>query len=187
MLLSNQIVTLPTTTKDCSLRLRANSTKRSITSVRLFKQPFVPPARFQLGLAQLAIGNFADAGENFHQLATKEEDVQSVAYVGYCFNKKRVPIAAIPWYERAIDKGADSASVYNNLGASYLDAPPVLQRMEQFRRAEYYLNKALLSDPTSQAVQLNLIRCATREADLGSDVDPWHVWRTARTVLKNIS
>ena len=91
-------------------------------SASVQNNPSYPPARFQLALAQLAIGNLADAGENFHQLAIKDEDVRSAAYVGYCFNKKGVPIAAIPWYERAIDKGADSASVYNNLGASYLDA-----------------------------------------------------------------
>jgi tetratricopeptide (TPR) repeat protein len=146
--------------------------------------PSYAPARFQLGLAQLAISNFADASENFHQLAVNERDVQSAAYVGYCFNKREVPVAAIPWYERAINEGADSASVYNNLGASYLDAPPILHRKEQLRRAEYNLTKALLLDPTSQAVQLNLIRCATREFDLNSDVDPWHVWRTARALLK---
>jgi Tfp pilus assembly protein PilF len=110
--------------------------------------------------------------------------VHSMAYVGYCFNKKGAPVAAIPWYERAINEGAISASVYNNLGASYIDARPFLSRNEQFRRAEDHLNQALALDPTSKAVQLNLVRCATFESRLHLDSNPWRVWRIAWSVLK---
>lgn len=96
--------------------------------------PSFVPARFQLARTRLALGDVESALEDFNQLARKDGDVQSMAYVGYCFNRKAAPEAAILWYEKAIDQGASSARIYNNLGASYIDAHPHLPRIEQLRR-----------------------------------------------------
>ena len=113
----------------------------------------------------------------------KMENAQAMAYVGYCFNRKHLPEAAILWYERAIKKGAAAGSIYNNLAASYIDAHPQLPRLEQVRRTEFYLEKALTSDPESIVVQLNLVRLARFEFQWDRQSDPSRVWAHAYAVL----
>ena len=73
--------------------------------------------------ARVSAGEFDAAIENFRQLVKRDNDVRCMAYIGYCFNLKDVPVAAIPWYELAIANGGASAAVYNNLVRSTLMRP----------------------------------------------------------------
>jgi eukaryotic-like serine/threonine-protein kinase len=147
--------------------------------------PSFAPARFQLARARLAVGDVELALNDFIRLATNDGDVHSMAYAGYCFNRKALPEAAIVWYERAIDKGAVSASIYNNLGASYIKAHPLPSRINQLRHAEYYLNKALIVDSASTTVQLNLVRRARAESQINPEYDPFKAWLNAWRILRS--
>jgi hypothetical protein len=110
-----------------------------------------------------------------------------MAYLGYCFNLKGQPGAAIPWYERAIQSGAVSVPIYNNLGASYLAAQTQYPPLEKLQLAERRLEQALAIDDASFTVQLNMVRLATARAAADRDYDPFHVWRPALAVLKAAS
>lgn len=145
--------------------------------------PSFAPARFQLARARIAIGQLDLALDDFGQLARTEGDAHSMSYAGYCFNLKGLPIAAIPWYERAIDSGAASAAIYNNLGASYLDAQSRLPKAERTRLAEHYLLKALQLDHTSTTIQLNIVRHAKAKAKTDPSHNPFCVWRHAQAIL----
>jgi tetratricopeptide (TPR) repeat protein len=139
--------------------------------------------RFELGRARIALGEIDLALNEFNRLARENNDAESMAYLGYCFNLKRIPAAAIPWYERAVRGGAASAAVFNNLAASYLDGSTNLSRNEQLRLAEKYLNQAIQTDVVSQPVQINILRQAVMKSKLDPSYDPFQVWPHARSLL----
>jgi tetratricopeptide (TPR) repeat protein len=145
--------------------------------------PSYAPARFQLARARMALGELDPAMNEFRQLARINNDGHSMAYLGYCFNLKEVPVAAIPWYERAIQSGAKTAAIYNNLAASYLEVPSQMTHPERLRLAGDYLSKALRLRPKSLAVQLNFVRHAVANAKLDPSYNPLHVWREAHSIL----
>jgi tetratricopeptide (TPR) repeat protein len=116
------------------------------------------PARFNLGLSRLAVGQFDSAIEDFARLAEEHGDVPSMAYVGYVFNLKGVPIAAIPWYEMAIRNGDSTLATLNNLGASLIDTQTQDSTSERYRRSQAYLDQAIELDPACEAVRLNALR-----------------------------
>jgi len=145
--------------------------------------PSYAPARFELGRARIALGELDLALNEFGQLARSEGDAQSLAYFAYCFNLKRISVAAIPWYERAIKSGAASTAVYNNLGASYIDASNHLPRKEQLSRAERYLHQALASGDASSVVQLNIVRHAIAKSQSDSSYNPFDVWRQVEFII----
>jgi hypothetical protein len=103
-----------------------------------------------------------------------------MAYLGYCFNKKRLSIAAIPWYEQAIQNECKSAAVYNNLGASILDSSTASSRSKQLDQAEFYLCKALESGESQSTIQLNLLRHAVAKTQTDSSYNPFDVWHHAQ-------
>lgn len=145
--------------------------------------PLFVPARFELGRSRIALGDLDLALNEFGQLARSESDAHSMAYLGYCFNLKRLPVAAIPWYEKAIRSGATSTAIYNNLGASYLDASTHLSRTDQLRLAEEYLHKALESSMSSPTVMLNIMRHAVAKSKIDSSYDPFGVWRQVQSLI----
>ena len=142
------------------------------------------PARFQLARVQLANGDIDSALSGFGELASRSNDSRSMCCVGYCFNMKRVPEAAIRWYEKAIANGDRSVATYNNLGASYLQAYPQLSPREQFELAELRIRNALTLDPSSAKAQINLVRCATSRSNVDPNYDPSRIWSYANTTLK---
>jgi hypothetical protein len=105
-----------------------------------------------------------------------------MAYLGYCFNMKRLSIAAIPWYEQAIQNGVKSAAVYNNLGASILQGSTTDPRNKQLDQAEYYLCKALESGESQSTIQLNLLRHAVAKTQTDSSYNPFNVWHHAQSL-----
>lgn len=145
--------------------------------------PSFAPARFQLARTRIALGQLDLALDDFRQLARGEGDAHSMAYVGYCFNLKGLPIAAIPWYERAIDNGAASADLYNNIGASYLIAGSQLPKAERSRLAEHYLLKALERNSTSVTIRLNILRLAVARSTTEPMYDPYQFWPHAKAML----
>jgi serine/threonine protein kinase/TPR repeat protein len=148
--------------------------------------PSYVPARLALARSHIALGSIDLALYEFGQLATSPEaDPQNMAYFAYCFNRKRLHVAAIPWYERAIRSGAASAAVYNNLGASYIDGSSQLPRREQLNRAEAYLRKALDPANPSSIVELNIVRLAVVKSQAELLYDPSTVWRHAESILTN--
>jgi eukaryotic-like serine/threonine-protein kinase len=148
--------------------------------------PSFVAARFELGRMRIALGELDMAMNEFGELATgSKSDARSMAYLAYCFNLKKIHVAAIPWYERAIRNGASSAAVYNNLAASYIDASSRLPRSEQLSRADHYLRKALDPAIPSPTVQLNIVRHALAKAQSDLSYDPFRVWRQAESIVVN--
>jgi serine/threonine protein kinase len=145
--------------------------------------PSFSPARFQLGRAWVAKGEFDLAIDAFRQLAQDGKDSQSMEWIGYCFNLKRVSVAAIPWYEMAVQKGDHSTQLYNNLGASYLEASAPLSVKDRLDRAELYLLKALESAPSSPVIRLNVVRHARARSMVDPTYDVFAAWPHAQYVL----
>jgi eukaryotic-like serine/threonine-protein kinase len=145
--------------------------------------PSFAAARFELGRTRIALGKLDLALDDFDQLARTVGDAHSMAYAGYCFNLKGLPVAAIPWYERAIENGAKSAAIYNNLGASYLDAQSHLPKAEGVLLAEDCLFRAHKLDRTSITVKLNIIRLAIARSTTDPKYDPFGVWTHAMDIL----
>jgi len=145
--------------------------------------PSFAAARFQLARARLARGEIDFAINDFGQLARIDNDPHSMAYLGYCFNLKGLTSASIPWYERALESGAKTIAIYNNLGASYLDARTQHSYEEQLRRAENALRNALELDAKSITVQLNLVRHAVAKSEADRSFNPYIVWRQAAAIL----
>jgi serine/threonine protein kinase len=144
--------------------------------------PSFRPARFQLGRTQIALGAADLALNEFTPLARDDKDPRAMAYLGYCFNMKRLSIAAIPWYEQAIQNGFKSAAVYNNLGASILEGSTTDSRNKQLDRAEFYLSKALESGESQSTIQLNLLRHAVAKTQTDSSYNPFDVWHHAQSL-----
>jgi serine/threonine protein kinase len=124
----------------------------------LDEDPSYASARFQLGRSLIELGELDTAIDEFSSLAREGNDIQSIANIGYCFNLKEMPVAAIPWYERALNEGAKSAAIYNNLGASYFISTSQLSPSEKVERAGALLRKALELDGSSVVIRINLIR-----------------------------
>lgn len=145
--------------------------------------PTFDRARFARAHAELVAGNIDSAMISFRQLVDLRNDADSMAYLGYCFNLKGNPAAAGLWYEKAIERGARSLAVFNNLGASYITSQTRLRLQEQIRRAESYLSRALAIDPNSTTVHLNIVRCALSRSSVDQEYDPYQVSRSAQVVL----
>jgi serine/threonine protein kinase len=131
----------------------------------------------RLGELDLALNDFGKLARN--------GDSISMAHVAYCFNLKQLAVAAIPWYERAIENGAASSGLFNNLGASYLVAQTHVTRTEQLERAERYLRKALEMNGSSYTVHLNLVRLATNRFNQNPSHDPFTAWKNAEYILNS--
>jgi hypothetical protein len=108
----------------------------------------------------------------FQQLPRYTKDTRIMEYIGYCFNLKGVSVAAIPWYEKAVENGAGSTSLYNNLGASYLEASAALSFKDRLDRSEYFLKKAIQLSPSSTAVRINILRNAVAKFNSGASYNP---------------
>jgi serine/threonine protein kinase len=148
--------------------------------------PSFGPARFQLGRSQIALGTVDIALNEFSSLARDDKDPQSMAYLGYCFNLKELPVAAIPWYERAVQNGFFTAAVYNNLGASLLEGTTRDSRIEQLNRSQFYLLKALESGESS-IVRLNILRHAIVKSRSDESYNPFSVWHHAQILATRFS
>jgi serine/threonine protein kinase len=145
-------------------------------------EPSFDAARLQRARVNLWLDELDLAMADFVHLA-REGHAPCMAYLGYCFNLKGADVAAIPWYERAIEQGAGSMPVFNNLGASYLATKTHVSHSEQIRRAERYLLKAESLDQGSVTIQLNIVRLATLKSRFDRSYDPFSVWRNATDVL----
>lgn len=143
-------------------------------------------ARFELARARLAIGEIDLAMSEFHTLDKQESDLQSLAYLAYCFNVKRAPSPAIPLYERAIASGYRTLSVYNNLAACYIEGTNQLTPLGRLKAAESILARATALDPNSLQVHLNCIRLATKRAALDASFDPLSSWEHTEALLSEI-
>jgi tetratricopeptide (TPR) repeat protein len=146
-------------------------------------QPDFVPARFELGRVLVACGEYDLAINHFTHLVRTNNDPHGMAYVGYCFNLKNTPIAAIVWYERVLAAGASSVAVYNNLAASYLTGQTHLRRDEWLARVQDCLNRAIEREPESSAVRLNALVHAETRARLDRDYDPFPAFPHAEALL----
>lgn len=116
--------------------------------------------RFELARSRLAAGEVDRAISEFQTLAQNHKHGPSMAYMGYCFTCKGQTVAAIPWYEKAIENGEDTVAVHNNLGASYLITRGSLSIDEQPEYITHHLKRALVMNENAIAVHLNLVRLA---------------------------
>lgn len=148
----------------------------------LRQNPSFDAARFERGRAHAKSREVDLAMQDFGQLALRG-DPKAMAMLGYCFNLNNFEVAAIAWYERAIEKGADSVAINNNLGASYLVVPTHRTLPERLQRAEQSLQEALSGAPQSMTVRLNIVRLATEKSATDPSFDPSGVWRHAYALL----
>jgi len=153
-------------------------------SAAIALNPSFTEARFQLARAQIALNEYDLAISQFKQIVRSENDPHSMAYIGYCFNLNGLPVAAIPWYELAMRNGVRSAAVYNNLGASYIDAQTQKTNEQRVRLADEYLERALALDSEAATIRLNVVRNATARANMDPTYDPFPVWQYASALLK---
>jgi serine/threonine protein kinase len=141
--------------------------------------PSFSPAKFERARSLMALGDFDLAITDFHQLVRANKDPACMEYIAYCFNLKRLSVAAIPWYEMAAHEGASTIELANNLGASYVEGSSTLTVKERLALSEALLTKALQLDPTCTAVRLNFLRYSVAMTSLGNKYDPFEVWRHA--------
>jgi tetratricopeptide (TPR) repeat protein len=145
--------------------------------------PTFAPARFELGRALVADGQLDLAISHFLDLVKSNRNAHSMAYIGFCYNLKRVHGAAIPWYEMAIDQGASSTAIFNNLAASYLTGQTHHPRSVWLDRADAYLQKALEEEPVSSCIRLNLLIAAETRASFDRTYNPFQVFNHAQVLL----
>ena len=84
-------------------------------------------------------GWYEEASSGLRRFVKTNPDVQAMAYLGYCYNKRKNHLSAITWYDHAIESDLGSAAVYNNLGYSYL-------RLNRLGEAERALTTAIELD-----------------------------------------
>jgi serine/threonine protein kinase len=147
--------------------------------------PDFASARFELGRSRIAAGDYDLAISAFDPLARTLKQPLSMAYLGYCFNLKGLHVAAIPWYERAIRRGVESAAIYNNLGASLLAASSTLPTPVRYERAEQCLTQALKLDDNSSTIRLNLVRLELAKALRDPSHQPVAAWPHIQAMLKS--
>jgi len=148
------------------------------------KNPQFIAARFELGRTHIAQKEFDLAQEDFHKvLKQQKNDTRSMAYIGYCFNLKRFPTAAIPWYELAIKNGSTVPEVFNNLGASYIDGSSTHSPAERLNQAEALLLRAIAVDPSSTATRLNLVRFAVTKSNFDPTYNPMPAWPHVKVLI----
>ncbi len=139
----------------------------------LNSQPDHTPSRLELGRSYLAQGKIDLALSTLETLAFQEPlDPQLMELVAYIYNLKKLPTAAIVWYERSLEQGGGSAATYNNLAASFLSGEPKLAQSERLKLQGLYLAKALEVNPTSVEIQLNLVRHTVAKAAADRSYDP---------------
>ena len=153
-------------------------------SASLALNPGFSDAQFQRAVARVKLGEIGSAMSEFRQLAQTQDDSASMAYLGYCYNLKQIPTAAIEWYEKAVENGAESAAVYNNLGASYLVALGGLSNQDRYVRAEECLSKAFQLLGSSDIVSLNIIRLERAKSAADPRHNPAYAWNHADALLK---
>jgi tetratricopeptide (TPR) repeat protein len=146
-------------------------------------QPDFVPARFALARTLMAQGEYDRAINHFMRLARNHHDPHGMSYVGYCFNLKKMPSAAIVWYEEALAAGASSVAVYNNLAASYLTGHTHLSHREWLARVQDCLHRALEQQPTSPIIRLNALVHAETEARFDRSYDPFPAFPHAQALL----
>jgi tetratricopeptide (TPR) repeat protein len=144
--------------------------------------PSLDEARYQRAIAEVRLGRIDVAKGDFYQLAQKG-DATSMACLAYCFQLAKSTIASVPWYERAVQHGASSTAIYNNLGAAYLAAQTQASRADRIKMAEGYLLKALDGGDSSNTVRLNLVRCAVEKSQVDPSYDPIAAWPHAYAIL----
>lgn len=119
--------------------------------------PTYDPARREYAKALLASGKTDQARVVLLARAELRHDGHSAATLGYCFSTDQNFTAAIPWYERALELGYDTASVRNNLAVAYESGNSALNDAERLQEAAVHLEEARRKQPTSATVRLNKI------------------------------
>jgi serine/threonine protein kinase/Tfp pilus assembly protein PilF len=105
-------------------------------------------ALFGRGLAHERMGETHLAHEDFHSAGDLVQDGESLAHIGYFFNRRHLNLEAIRYYQKALAAGFDSGAVYNNLGFSHT------QRCE-YDKAQANLDIAVGRGPDFQAAYHN--------------------------------
>jgi serine/threonine protein kinase len=148
--------------------------------------PSFVAARYARARTYLHLSDLDLAMKDFGELA-KGGDAKSMAMLAYSFNVQDIKTAAILWYMKALENGVTDAAVYNNLGACYLVTQTHLTQADQIASAEKYLRLAHESSlGSSIQVQLNMVRFATKKADVDPNHDPSWAWQEAFAVLRKM-
>jgi tetratricopeptide (TPR) repeat protein len=159
-----------------------NSSAASYFTKAVEADPALDAARYQRAIAEVHLGQTDLAMQDFYRLADKG-DAASMAGYAYCFNLLDNTLLSIPWYNRALEHGASSPAVYNNLGAAYLSFQTELSQTERFKLSDKYLLRALEQCKNASVVQLNLVRFAVAKSRFDKIYDPASAWPHAYAVL----
>lgn len=126
----------------------------------LENKPDFRDALYERARSYLLAGDVSAALYDFDRAAISFKDPRSAAYVGYCFNRRGVPSAAITWYERTHQQGFESVGTHNNLGVSYLLGSAQFGRLDRLRKSQVHLERAAALDAKSLIVRANLVTLA---------------------------
>jgi serine/threonine protein kinase/Tfp pilus assembly protein PilF len=132
----------------------------------LSKDPSCARAFYLKGRIQQGHRDFATALISYQNADPQQEDALTQACIGFCLSNRVKHAEAIRAYERALQLGAGSARVYNDLAYSQM-------QLSLFSDAEQSLEKALgYPPPILQAVHHNRLALAYRQYVVGEVVKP---------------
>ena len=114
--------------------------------------------KFEIARSNLAKDEVEIALEQFVDLVNEKKHAPSMAYIGYCYNLLKPHALAIPWYEKAIDAGLESAGIHNNLAVSYEQDSTTKTTLSRIEAATSHFKQALQLAPKSTSVRLNYAR-----------------------------
>jgi eukaryotic-like serine/threonine-protein kinase len=113
--------------------------------------------QFARAVAYQKAGNLAEALPLFAQLAQQRDDPHAAEFVAYCFSRQGRLVAAIPWYQRAHELGADGADLHNNWSVALELGSDTNSDAVRLALAHQHIKEAYSKEPTNPVIQLNWV------------------------------
>jgi serine/threonine protein kinase len=114
--------------------------------------------QFAQAVAYQKAGNLAEALPLFAQLAQQRDDPHAAEFAAYCFSRQGRLVAAIPWYQRAHELGADGADLHNNWSVALELGRDTHSDAVRLELALQHIEEAYAKEPTNPVIQLNWAR-----------------------------
>ncbi len=111
--------------------------------------PNIPLVKFWLGTAFLEKGDLNSAEYFFKKtIMNTKSDWQAYSNLGVIEALRGHEDLALQYYLKALERNPDSTDLLNNLAATYIE-------MKEYAKAEEYLRRILVVDPTFTEAQAN--------------------------------
>jgi serine/threonine protein kinase/Tfp pilus assembly protein PilF len=144
---------------------------------------------FARGLAFARLGasdarNYLQAASNFEAAWKLDPQPKTIAWLGYCMQRRSNPREAAHFYTMALDGGFESPELLNNLGAAELETQGADLAMK-------HLSRALTINPFQAAYHnrslacLHLARLAAQRTSPGGTPEPAKNGRSSESLLRD--